>query len=112
MSAADRLSSVLRWMAMGLLGLSALPMLFLTLGLLAMTGRQCSPHSATHSIVDQLGTLGVVLVMYALPFVGSIVLMRAGRPVWWKRALAFCAAGLALLFSLFALVAVSISTMC
>ena len=104
-------SVVLRGAAWVVLALSGLPMLLITLGMLAITGQQCTPTSVTHTLGDQLGIIAVAFGLYALPAAPTLLLAR-GNPGPWRSLASLLCALLALAYAVLALGMVAIGTMC
>ncbi len=104
--------AVTRGLSRVTLFLSALPMVLITLGMLAIAGQQCTPTSVTHSLEDRLGTIAFAFVGYAIPAAPAVLFRQLGNANGANAILSLvCAAG-AVVYAVLALGLLAMGTTC
>ncbi len=104
--------AIVRALSLAALILSGVPMMLIVLGMLAITGQQCTPTSVTHTLGDQLGIIAFAFLGFAVPATPAILLRVIGEPNLPKAMLSLvCAAG-AVAYAVLALGLLAIGTTC
>jgi hypothetical protein len=103
---------VLRVLTIIAMVVSALPMLLLAFGMMAIVGQQCTPTSVSHTTADQLEIIAMAFAGYAIPMAPAIVLRMSRQHMLPKAIISLLLALAAVVYAFCALALTAIGTAC